>query len=86
MTTDLDPTLLPALEAIQGALERPRLDRRQLLNSMQRMDFEMRLRHYPAVFADEQDELPRYEQDPRERSFEEVMQDETGIPAFGPID
>jgi hypothetical protein len=57
MTTQLDPTLLPALDAIQGALEqpakRPGLDRRQLLNSMQRMDWEMRLRHYPAVMEAE---------------------------------
>ena len=48
--TTLDPTLLPALEAIESVLNRPRqLDKRALLNSMQRMDYEMRLRHYPAV-------------------------------------
>lgn len=26
-----------------------------------------------------------YDDDPRERSFEEVMEDETGKPAFGPL-
>lgn len=42
-------TFDPALAAIQSALEPKRIDKRQLLNSMQRMDHEMRLRHYPAV-------------------------------------
>jgi hypothetical protein len=57
MNAKLDPTLLPALAAIESVMDqpatRPSLDRRQLLNSMQRLDYEMRLRHYPALFEDE---------------------------------
>lgn len=48
MNTALDPTLIPAFDAIFGTAPRP-IDRRQLLNSMQKLDHEMRLRHYPAV-------------------------------------
>lgn len=51
--TTLDPTLLPALDKIQELLSRPApprsIDKRQLLNSMQRMDHEMRTSHYAAV-------------------------------------
>jgi hypothetical protein len=49
-----DPTLFsPALAAIQGALERPRMDKRRLLSSLQRLDHELRTSRYPAVFEDE---------------------------------
>lgn len=61
--TTLDPTLLPALDAVLGALDQPappRLDRRALLNSMQRMDWEMRTRHYPSVFEDEQQDAAEF--------------------------
>jgi hypothetical protein len=56
LNAKLDPTLIPALDAIESVLNRPRqLDKRQLLNSMQRLDYEMRLRHYPAVIEAEQE-------------------------------
>lgn len=72
---DLDPTLLPALDAVTAALERgPRvgIDRRQLLNSMQRMDHEMRTRRYPSVFEDEQQDAAEFfaeQQCPSDASF-----------------
>lgn len=40
-----------------------------------------RVRHYaPHPLAQREDD-----DDPRERSFEQVMEDETGKPAFGPL-
>jgi hypothetical protein len=71
--TTLDPTLLPALNAIESVLNRPRqLDRRQVLNSMQKLDYEMRLRHYPAVFESEGRDAREFfesEQSPSDASF-----------------
>lgn len=74
--TTLDPTLLPALNVIQELLERPArrdgIDRRQVLSSMQKLDYEMRLRHYPAVFEDEQRDAGEFfaaEQSPSDATF-----------------
>lgn len=55
MTTDLTTRLyLSAIEAIErGPVPRAEIDKRQLLNSMQKLDYEMRLRHYPAVMESE---------------------------------
>jgi hypothetical protein len=58
--TTLDPTLLPALNAIQGALERPAMDKRRLLNSLQRLDHEMRTSRYPVTFEDEQQDAAEH--------------------------
>jgi hypothetical protein len=56
-----DPTLFsPALAAIQGALERPRMDKRRLLNSLQRLDHEMRTSRYPVTFEDEQQDAAEH--------------------------
>jgi hypothetical protein len=71
MNAKLDPTLLPALAAIESAMDlpakRPGLDRRQLLSSMQKLDWEMRTRHYPSVMEAE------YEQDAAEFFAEQQM-------------
>jgi hypothetical protein len=88
--TTLDPTLLPALNAIEGLLERPRMDKRRLLNSLQRLDHELRTSRYPATFetpdgeevdARDANDVARWEG----MSFEQAMEDATGIPSTGPL-
>jgi hypothetical protein len=52
MNAKLDPTLTPAFDAIFGK-EPKSLDKRQLLDRLQKLDYEMRLRHYPPVIEAE---------------------------------
>lgn len=71
MNTALDPTLIPAFDAIFGTAPRP-IDRRQLLNSLQKLDHEMRLRHYPAVFESDGPDAQEFfdaQQSPSDASF-----------------
>jgi hypothetical protein len=55
--SDLNTKLIAmAHDAIFGAAPAPRaIDKRQLLNSLQKLDYEMRTRHYPAVIEAEYD-------------------------------
>jgi hypothetical protein len=70
--TTLDPTLIPAFDAIFGT-EPKQVDKRQLLNSLQRLDYEMRLRHYAPVIEAEYErdaaEFFEAEQSPSDATF-----------------
>lgn len=75
MTTD-NTTTIWALDVLgryaPAPIEQPRMDKRRLLNSLQKLDHEMRTSKYPVVFEDEQRDAAEFfaaEQCPSDATF-----------------